>query len=74
MNIIPAVDLQQGLVVRAVAGRRHAYRPLRSRLAADPASERGPRAQRRVWDFAELYVADLDAIAGTEPAWDIFAN
>jgi phosphoribosylformimino-5-aminoimidazole carboxamide ribotide isomerase len=69
MRLIPVIDIKAGWVVRAVAGQRASYRPIRSRLVADPrpASVAAAFAQR--WGFQEAYVADLDAIAGAEPDW-----
>jgi phosphoribosylformimino-5-aminoimidazole carboxamide ribotide isomerase len=63
----------RGQVVRGVGGRRDEYRPIRSLLAADarPASVAVALAAA---GFRETYVADLDAIAGAEPAWPIYAE
>ena len=64
MRIVGVIDLMDGVVVRAVAGRREAYRPLHPR--SDPLEVAGALLALGV---RELYVADLDAIAGAEPAW-----
>lgn len=68
MNVVPVVDLKGGCVVRGVAGRRAEYRPVESLLAADarPGTVAAAFAQA---GFRNLYVADLDAIGGSEPAW-----
>jgi len=68
MRIIPVLDVQNGLVVRGVGGRRDTYRPIVSRLApsATPAAVAG--AFREHLGLSELYLADLDAIAGGTPA------
>jgi phosphoribosylformimino-5-aminoimidazole carboxamide ribotide isomerase len=72
MQIFPVIDLMGGVVVRGVAGRRSEYRPIESRLcnSAEPAIV----AQALVdhFQFEQLYVADLDAIAGAEPAWETY--
>jgi phosphoribosylformimino-5-aminoimidazole carboxamide ribotide isomerase len=69
MRILPVLDLMNGIAVRAVAGRRKEYRPL---TPADPlAIARGFRARL---GHADLYVADLDAIAGAAPEWDVIAT
>jgi phosphoribosylformimino-5-aminoimidazole carboxamide ribotide isomerase len=62
-----------GQVVRGVGGRRAEYRPLRSRLApsADPLTV--ARAFRDHFGLTELYLADLDAIAGMPPACGVVA-
>jgi phosphoribosylformimino-5-aminoimidazole carboxamide ribotide isomerase len=64
MRVIPVIDLKGGLAVHAVRGERERYRPLRSRLVegADPVAV--TRAVREQLGLDELYVADLDAIAG----------
>jgi len=38
MRIIPVIDLMHGQVVRGIAGQRHTYQPIQSRLvaSADP--------------------------------------
>lgn len=68
MHILPVIDLKGGLVVRGVAGRRDDYRPLVSPLcgAADPALVAGAFAEH--FGLREVYLADLDAIAGAAPA------
>ena len=68
MRIVGVIDLMGGVVVRAVAGRREAYQPLpRSAplAVAEALLSLGVR---------ELYVADLDAIAGAEPTWLILES
>jgi phosphoribosylformimino-5-aminoimidazole carboxamide ribotide isomerase len=54
VRVVPVIDLKDGTAVHAVRGERERYRPLGDPLAI-------ARAFRR----DELYVADLDAIAGT---------
>jgi phosphoribosylformimino-5-aminoimidazole carboxamide ribotide isomerase len=65
IRVIPVLDLRGGAAVHAVRGERHAYRPVRSVLApsADPVAL--ARAFRDRLGVREVYVADLDAIAGT---------
>jgi phosphoribosylformimino-5-aminoimidazole carboxamide ribotide isomerase len=66
MRVIPVIDLKDGVAVHAVRGERQRYRPMRSRLVegADPVTV--TRAVRDRLGLRELYVADLDAIAGGE--------
>ncbi len=71
MHIIPVLDLKQGCVVRGVAGRRSEYRPIESRLV----NSAEPVAVTRVLQslgLSQFYIADLDAIGGAEPSWDIY--
>ncbi len=74
MRILAVMDLKQGQVVHGHAGRRAEYRPIRSRLvhSADPLDV--ARAFRERLGLTELYLADLDAIAGAEPARDTIAD
>jgi len=65
------MDLMAGQVVRGVGGKRDKYRPLQSVLAADARPETVGRALVRM-GFQTIYVADLDAIGGAAPAWDIY--
>jgi phosphoribosylformimino-5-aminoimidazole carboxamide ribotide isomerase len=62
MAILPVLDLMQGQIVRAIAGRREEYRPIVSRLAASPEPLAVARAFRAHFGFTEFYLADLDAI------------
>jgi phosphoribosylformimino-5-aminoimidazole carboxamide ribotide isomerase len=64
MQIIPVIDLKQGVVVRARMGQRDQYRPIETPLSptSDPTDvARGLSALSR---FATFYIADLDAIEG----------
>src|SRR5687768_1417282 len=61
-----------GLVVRGVAGKRDAYRPVESRIAADARPASVARAFRQRLCLSDAYVADLDAIRGAPPAWDVY--
>jgi phosphoribosylformimino-5-aminoimidazole carboxamide ribotide isomerase len=72
MRILPVIDLMNGLAVHAVAGRRHEYRPIVSALCEVSSPMAIARAFRRQFGLGELYVADLDAIAGSPPAIDTF--
>lgn len=63
-RIVPVIDVMGGVVVRAVGGRREQYRPVVSGLTgcADPVTVAA--SVLHAADARELYVADLDAIAG----------
>jgi phosphoribosylformimino-5-aminoimidazole carboxamide ribotide isomerase len=71
MRLIPVLDLKGGVVVRGVGGRRDEYRPVRSTLvqSADPIDVAS--ALRETFGFREFYIADLDAIAGDAPHWNV---
>jgi phosphoribosylformimino-5-aminoimidazole carboxamide ribotide isomerase len=59
--------------VHAVRGERERYRPLRSTIVAGSDPVRVARAVRKVFGRDELYVADLDAIAGGPPHHEVVA-
>jgi phosphoribosylformimino-5-aminoimidazole carboxamide ribotide isomerase len=64
MRVIPVIDLKSGAAVHAVRGERERYRPLRSEIVAGSDPVLVTRAVRGALGLDELYVADLDAIAG----------
>jgi len=72
MRVIPVIDLKAGQVVRGIAGRRDEYRPIESRLVPSTAPAVVARALVEHFGCDTLYVADLDAIGGEPPAWDLF--
>ena len=74
MRVIPVLDLKGGCVVHAVAGRREEYQPIRSVLVVSTAPLEVAAAFRRILGLRELYIADLDAIAGVEPAYETLAG
>ncbi len=74
MQILPVLDVMRGRVVRAVGGRRRAYRPLVSRLTALSLPRETAENVRALFGFSELYLADLDAILGGEAAFAIYAD
>jgi phosphoribosylformimino-5-aminoimidazole carboxamide ribotide isomerase len=74
MHIIPVLDIQGGTVVRAVGGRRSEYRPLVSRLTSSTEPVAVASAIRDRFRLSEFYLADLDAIAGRTPDFEIYAR
>ena len=64
MRVIPVIDLKGAAAVHAVRGERERYRPLRSGIVAGSDPVAIARAVRDTLKLDELYVADLDAIAG----------
>jgi len=64
VRIVPVIDLKANQVVRGVAGRRHEYRPVQSVLTASAAPGEVAAALLDVVGGSELYLADLESIAG----------
>jgi phosphoribosylformimino-5-aminoimidazole carboxamide ribotide isomerase len=71
-RVIPVLDLKGGAVVRGVGGRRENYRPIVSRLTSDADPTSVAQAFRDRLGLNELYLADLDAIAGAPPALAVY--
>ncbi len=72
LRVIPVIDLMNGVVVRGVGGRRGEYRPVVSQLTASTDPLGIADACRARFGLTHLYVADIDAIAGRDPAIDLF--
>jgi phosphoribosylformimino-5-aminoimidazole carboxamide ribotide isomerase len=72
MNVVPVLDLLKGQVVHGVAGQRANYRSIKSRLTPSAEPLGVATAMHRRFGFTTFYVADLDAIAGAEPAISTF--
>lgn len=73
-TIIPALDLKNDTVVHAKAGDRADYRPIVSPFGAadDPAAI--ARGLLAVTGSPSLYIADLDAIAGTGNHFELISG
>jgi phosphoribosylformimino-5-aminoimidazole carboxamide ribotide isomerase len=67
MQILPVIDILDGTIVRAVAGRRDKYRPIVSRLTPHHQPIAVANAMRDAFGLNELYVADLDGILHRRP-------
>ena len=62
MEVIPVLDLKEGVVVHARMGRRDQYRPIETPLASTSNPVDVARGLLAVHPFATFYIADLDAI------------
>jgi phosphoribosylformimino-5-aminoimidazole carboxamide ribotide isomerase len=74
MRILPVLDLQDGYVVRAVAGRRAEYRPVVSKIATSSLPLNVAEGFRSHLGLSELYLADLYAITGGSPNFTAFKD
>src|SRR5262245_24380735 len=72
MKILPVIDLSRGQALHAVGGDRAGYQPVKGVLApsADPLVL--ARVYRERLGLEEVYLADLDSIAGREPQWEVY--
>jgi len=62
MEVIPVLDLKQGVVVHARMGRRDQYRPIETPLASTSNPLDVARGLLAIHPFETFYIADLDAI------------
>lgn len=62
MDIIPVLDLKDGVVVHARIGRRDQYRPIETPLSLSSMPTDVARGLLAIYPFKTFYVADLDAI------------
>ncbi len=74
MQIIPVLDLLNGIVVRGVAGKRESYRPVESCLSTSANAIDIAIAFRDQLELNQLYVADLDAILHQQPNFNILTQ
>ena len=72
LRIYAVLDLKGGVVVRGKAGDRANYRPIQSALAPSPEPLAVARAFRERLGLEDLYIADLDAIAGAPPCAEVW--
>jgi len=66
MRVIPVMDLMGGQAVHAIKGERKHYQPVQSVLCATSDPLEVARAFRDKLGLNEIYVADLDAIRGSD--------
>lgn len=64
MQIIPVIDLKNGLVVHAKRGDRKNYQPIQSALTSSTSPANMVEALLELYPFACIYIADIDAIQG----------
>jgi HisA/HisF family protein len=62
MEVIPVLDLKEGVVVHARMGRRDQYRPIETPLASTSSPVDVARGLLAIHPFETFYIADLDAI------------
>ena len=65
MNIIPVIDIKDGLVVTAKQGQREIYKPINSKLCTSSSIEAVVNGFLSIYPFKIIYIADLNAITNT---------
>lgn len=71
MQIIPVIDLLNGVVVHAKKGERQLYQPMASLLTDSSEPLAIVTALLNLYPFAQLYIADLNAIQKSEKTYCI---
>jgi phosphoribosylformimino-5-aminoimidazole carboxamide ribotide isomerase len=73
LRVIPVIDILNNVVVHAVKGNRKEYQPLKSVLTTsiDPLEV---ASVFKLQGFSELYIADLDAILGKTPNFNLYTR
>jgi phosphoribosylformimino-5-aminoimidazole carboxamide ribotide isomerase len=64
MQLIPVIDLLNGIVVHAKKGDRNNYQPIKSALCKSSEPIDVVDALLELYPFERIYIADLDAITG----------
>jgi phosphoribosylformimino-5-aminoimidazole carboxamide ribotide isomerase len=62
MDVIPVLDLKDGVVVHAQMGRRDQYRPIETLLSSSSMPADVARGLLSIYPFKTFYLADLNAI------------
>jgi phosphoribosylformimino-5-aminoimidazole carboxamide ribotide isomerase len=62
MEVVPVIDLKNGVVVRAYGGDRASYRPIETPLSRTSQAVDVVAGLLALYPFRTLYVADLDAV------------
>jgi len=73
LKVIPVIDVLNGISVHGIRGKRSEYQPLQSKLCKSVKPLEVAKAFKAL-GFAELYIADLDAITRGEVNFEAFKN
>jgi phosphoribosylformimino-5-aminoimidazole carboxamide ribotide isomerase len=74
MLTVPVVDLSNGIVVQAVAGKREKYQAIRSKICNSSDPLEVINGILNIFKFKTLYIADLDALEQKGNHYDILAT
>lgn len=74
MNILPVLDLLDGVVVHGVAGNRASYRPIKSQLTDRDDPPGVAAALRETFQFSRLYLADLNGLQSQPVDLEIYSR
>tara|TARA_Y100000590_G_C15680320_1_gene999555 strand:+ start:1210 stop:1890 length:681 start_codon:yes stop_codon:yes gene_type:complete len=71
MELIPAIDLLNNIVVKAFSGERKKYKPINSKITNSFKLERVLECLLEQYKFKVIYIADLNAIMGNKNNYGI---
>jgi len=74
MRILPVLDIMNGLVVQAIAGKRELYRPITESFITHIPDPNEVLRNLFSMGFREVYIADLDAIMGRGDNYSIIVK
>ena len=66
MELIPAIDLLDNIVVKAFLGQRKKYKPINTKLSNSSRLENVIKGLLKEYKFKIIYIADLNAIMGNK--------
>ena len=66
MELIPAIDVLNSIVVKAFLGERKKYMPIKSKLINSSVLEKVISVLLKEYNFKKIYIADLNAIMGNK--------
>ena len=71
MELIPAIDVLNNIVVKAFSGERKKYKPIKSKLINSSNLENIINSLLKEYKFKIIYIADLNAIMGNKNNFNI---
>lgn len=72
MNVIPVIDILNGVAVHGIRGERKQYQPLKSVICKSADQPLNIASAFKSLGFSGLYLADLDAILGNSANFNIY--
>lgn len=73
-KILPVLDIKDGTVVQAIAGRRDSYRPIASAIVPSSVPVDVATAIGKQYRARRYYVADLNSLEGNPIQWRVIEN
>ena len=74
MELIPAIDILNNIVVKAFAGERKKYKAIKSKILNSCELEHVIQSLLNEYDFKKFYLADLNAITGNKNNFKIIES